>query len=441
MKTRRILPVLLALCFLSGCNVPSGDELLAAPKPSKNYQSLQAELEKALTSQSYSAPLGGDNRSTVQLVDLDNDGYEEAVAFFKKNGNSNEYTVSIYKKRDDAYVCTGSIVGMGTGIQAVDYPTITPTGQRGMVVSWQLAGNGQGALTMCDFGDETAPRVLLETEYAAMELADLSGNGAKDLLLIANDVSGKRAARLYEYQDGELTLAGEAAVSQDTVSVERILSGRVLDNQPAVFAEEKTTSGIGLTTDIFVYADGMLRNLALDGEDTVSRGTYRPVSIDATDINLDGVIELPRAVLMAGYTDAAAADAIFMLDWYAYGLNDIPQRVCTTYHNVSEEWYFRIDDAWHDQITAVKNSENGLSAVHFYQYLSDGQKLPVFSIYCAAGSLREYYAQRDDLIQLSKSGKAVFFARLEEYAEESAFHLDAEGLRARFFLFTKAWNT
>ena len=39
MRSLRILPALLLLLLLGGCVFPSGDELLAAPKPSSNYQS------------------------------------------------------------------------------------------------------------------------------------------------------------------------------------------------------------------------------------------------------------------------------------------------------------------------------------------------------------------------------------------------------------------
>ena len=440
-KAMRSLPVLLAaLLALSGCTIPSGDDLLAAPKPSKNYQTLQAELEKILTTKIYSAPVSGENRSTIQLVDIDSDGTEEAISFFRESANSNEFTVYVHKKKDDAYVLTGSVTGTGTAIQSVDYPVISPDGRRGMVIAWKLTGDGLGAVTMCDFDASGAPSVLLETEYSAMELTDLTGNGAKDLLLIGTDPTGKRVARLYQYANGELNLVGEAATSQEAVTILRMSSGRVKGSLPAVFAEEKTESGIGLTTDVFVYADGTLHNLALDGEDSTSRGTYRPISVYAADCNGDGEIELPRAVLMAGYTDAASSDAIFMVDWYSYGVEGQPERVKTTYNNVSEEWSFVIDDAWHDQITATKSSDTGLSAVHFYQYLGADQRLPLFSIYCATGTLSDYYASRGDLIQLAETGRAVYFARLDEGASKSSIAIDADGVRARFSLVTQDWN-
>lgn len=308
------------------------------------------------------------------------------------------------------------------------------------MVTWALAGNGTGALTMCDFDDSCAPRVLLETDYSALELTDMDGDGAKDLLLLTG-ASGKRAARLYRYKNGRMNLAGEAAMSAGIASVERMEAGHITDGLPAVFAEEKMASGIGLTTDIFVYSDGMLVNLALDGEDIASRSTYRPVQVYAADINSDGVIELPRAVLMAGYKDAAAHDALYMLDWYAYGLGTTPVQVSTTYQCISDAWSLRIDRSWHDRITAVKSTDGGLSMVSFYEYRGAGQNsIPLFNIYCVTGSSREYYAGRTDLIQLGQTSQAVYFAKIPEGAQSGTLKIGAEEISSRFSIVKQAWN-
>ncbi|HIX10322.1 MAG TPA: hypothetical protein H9739_01915 [Candidatus Agathobaculum pullistercoris] len=443
MKPIRMIPVLLSLLLLGGCTFPSGDDLLAAPRPSTNYQTLQVELEDLLASGvSYTAPTGGENRSSIQLVDLDGDGVEEAIAFFRgsTSATSNNFQIYIYKRQGDQYVCTGTVEGQGTAVQSVDYPVITPDGRRGMVVTWRLTGDGTGALTMCDFDNACVPGVLLETEYSAMELTDLTGDGARDLLLLTTDPGGRRVARLYQYQDDELLLAGEAATSPETVSVERMRSGRVQMNQPAVFAEERMANGVGLTTDIFVYNNDTLINLALDGEDSITRSTYRPVSVYAADINADGITELPRAVLMAGYTDAAASDAVFMLDWYVYSVDRPPVAVATTYDNISDGWRLNIDAAWHDRITAVKTTDSGLSSVTFSEYISANQQIPLFTIYTATGSTREYYAGRSDLLQLGESAQAVYFARIADDAEQSALAISEQDIKNGFSLVKQDWN-
>ena len=414
MRSLRILPALLLLLLLGGCVFPSGDELLAAPKPSSNYQSLQTELEKQLAQGvSYASPSEGENRSSIQLADLDNDGVEEAITFFRgaTSATSNKFTVAVYRKQDDSYVCTGTIDGRGTALRSVEFPVLEPSGKRGMVLTWRLPGDGTGALTMCDFDENCTPGIILETEYTAMELTDLTGNGAKDLLLITSDTSGKRVARLYQY-----------------------------DSKTAVFAEEKVANGAGLTTDIFVYSNDTLRNLALDGEDTASHSTYRPVAVYASDVNGDGITELPRAVLMAGYKDTSSSDAVYMLDWYAYGIGKVPTKVATTYQNISDAWSLLIDQKWHDRITAIKANDGGLSYVEFFEYRKDKMSIPLFNIYCATGSNREYYAERTDLIQLGQTTQAIYFAKLTNEGEQSELALTGDEIKARFSLVNQAWN-
>lgn len=443
-RIRLITALLLLTLLLSGCTMPSGDDLLTAPQPLKNYQTLQTELEKLLSSGlAYTAPATGDNRATVQLIDLDADGQEEVVSFFRgsTSATSNTFQIYVYEKQEEQYVCTGLIEGRGREIYSVDFPVITADGKRGMVVSWDLSSESTRALTMCDFDENCAPRVLLETEYAAMELTDLTIDGSKDLLCIASTADGKRVARLYQYANDKMELLGEAPLSADAVSIERVTTGRVADYLPAAFVEEKTAGGVGLTTDIFVYSGGTLRNLATDGEELLTSGTYRPVAVYATDINMDGVIELPRAVLMAGYHDASAADAVYMIDWYSYSDTQAPVRVQTTYHNVSENWYFCIDDAWHDRITAVKSVDGNVSSVQFYEYTDGVHNIPLFTIYCATGTVKDAYAERTDLIQLAQTAQAVYFARLADAdGPQGAIQIDSAGLASRFSLVKQDWN-
>ena len=64
-------------------------------------------------------------------------------------------------------------------MRSVEFPVLEPSGKRGMVLTWRLPGDGTGALTMCDFDENCTPGIILETEYTAMELTDLTGNGAK----------------------------------------------------------------------------------------------------------------------------------------------------------------------------------------------------------------------------------------------------------------------
>ena len=212
-----------------------------------------------------------------------------------------------------------------------------------------------------------------------------------------------------------------------TASAHHALCGIDLTLQDGEFVTVIGSNGAGKST-LFGAVSGSFfvdrGRIALDGEDIASRSTYRPVQVYAADINSDGVIELPRAVLMAGYKDAAAHDALYMLDWYAYGLGTTPVQVSTTYQCISDAWSLRIDRSWHDRITAVKSTDGGLSMVSFYEYRGAGQSsIPLFNIYCVTGSSREYYAGRTDLIQLGQTSQAVYFAKIPEGAQSGTLKI------------------
>ncbi len=73
--------------MLSGCTIPkltlNSEDLYSLPTLPAKYTELNTQLNEILESGAeYAAPTSGANIQSVQLVDLDGDGREEAVAFF-----------------------------------------------------------------------------------------------------------------------------------------------------------------------------------------------------------------------------------------------------------------------------------------------------------------------------------------------------------------------
>ena len=94
-RKRRIMSGLLALCIalsvlpLSACTAPKltldPEELYALPELPERYTALNKQLSAIQESGAeYAAPVSGSNIQPVQMVDLDGDGREEALAFFRQ---------------------------------------------------------------------------------------------------------------------------------------------------------------------------------------------------------------------------------------------------------------------------------------------------------------------------------------------------------------------
>ena len=84
MKKRTALLAFLLALTLTGCFFRGADELYTVPRPSKDYEALQVRLSEFIAKGGeYAAPLSGELIQSVQLQDLDGDGIQEAIAFFR----------------------------------------------------------------------------------------------------------------------------------------------------------------------------------------------------------------------------------------------------------------------------------------------------------------------------------------------------------------------
>ncbi len=439
---RHILKLLMAaviLGLLCGCTVLTGDDLLQAPKPTKNYIALQTELERVLsTGAVYASPISGQNRNTVQLKDLDGDGEEEAIALFRESSISTKFWVYVYKKIGDAYIQMGMITGNGTAMESIDYPLLTPDGKRGIVIAWQLVQDGTTGLSVSAL--QGAQLVTLqETEYSSFEMIDLDADGADELVTVNMDAQGKKNARMYDYSDGKMPMVGEAALNVEATSIVRVQSGYALNAQPAVFVEEKNDSGVGLMTDIFMYQDGIFRNCALEAEQNLGYSTYRPVPIYAIDINSDNMIDIPRAKLTPGYS-SDSLDPQYYLEWYTFGIG-VAQKVKTTYQSQLEEWMLNLPEAWQAEVKVQHTMQSsGIACTTFSQEKADGSSIALLKIYYLTGEMRAYFAQNEGMLSLKTSDSAVYTAQIPADASKSELYVNIDQVRDMFALVTQEWS-
>ena len=439
MKRLFLLAVLCgALLLCGGCEFKSGDALLQVPQPSTTYKSLQKQIAAILDDGTIQVtPQAGENRTSVQLRDLDLDGIDEAIAFFRETRNPDQFHVYVFKKKDNAYVPMGSVTGTGVQIASVTYPTLLPTGEKGIVISWNLSGeNALSGMTACYFQNGQLT-TLLDTTYTSFITSDLDGDGTDDLVLLTTDVNDRRIAQLYSYNKDKLEFKGETSLSPEGQSVVSLKKGWLRGYQPAIFAESKLEISSGLMTDIFSYDKNGFRNIALEGEDVNEQGTYRAVSVPSTDVNNDQVTEVPSAVMMPGTT---ASDALYMLDWYAYSAGDKPVRVCTTYQNVSENWQLRFPENWRGHVTVSRSTSENMTMTTFSEYREGGGSIPLLTIYRLTGDMRDYYASRDTMVILAQTKSEIYTASISDRADESALALTEDETSQRFSIITQGWS-
>ena len=172
--------LLAALLFcLSGCYSGNIDQYFSLPMASEEYRQLQSLIDEELASGSeYAAPIHGSYRQSVQLSDVDGDGADEALAFFRDAAKNPK--INIYDSENGEHRLALSISGEGSSIGRIDYADLTGDGQKELLVSWQIS-SGLSVLGVYSLAGWSGD-VLLSTDSAEFVTGDINRDGCDELL-------------------------------------------------------------------------------------------------------------------------------------------------------------------------------------------------------------------------------------------------------------------
>lgn len=410
MKKKRIVPTLLAglLCaLLSGCFFLPVDELYAVPQPPKDYEALQARLSEVVAQGGeYAAPLTGEMIQSVQLQDLDGDGKQEAIAFFRLSSEEKPLKIYIFRQVGEEYETFAVIEGAGTAINCVDYVQMDDEPFKEVVVSWQMTAQVH-SLAAYSVGPEQVEE-LVRTDYDGYRLFDLDQDNQQELVVFRTAAEGVPQAELYDF-DGVLAKISEAPLSvgayvgaDGTIKSDYltgIQTGYLIDRVPALFASSSYGEN-GAITDVFAVQNGELKNVTLDPETGESGETVRfYTQVSPRDINGDGVMELPQPVPLTDYRITTDAVNFWLVHWRQFDTQGNATQIFTTYYNDRDGWYFILPDEWDNNLSLSRSDmagggERGVT----FSYWPDpsGIPAPFLAIYKLTGTNRALRAREGE---------------------------------------------
>ena len=98
MRIKLIAIAMLAM-FLTGCTSNSVEDVLRVPALPSEFMEFNDELNKIKASgMEPIAPNSGTNRQSIQLTDLDGDGVDEGIAFFRETSNTYKVYACIFRR-------------------------------------------------------------------------------------------------------------------------------------------------------------------------------------------------------------------------------------------------------------------------------------------------------------------------------------------------------
>ena len=463
------------LLTLSGCLFRSPDDLYRQPEKSPGYEQLNAAIRTVRTGLETEfsvrvedvAIMAGDNTANIQLQDLDGDGLREsAVTFFRVPGIEKPIKIYIFCQIEGEYVPTGVVEGEGSAIYAIDYAQVNGEGRKEVAVNWQIS-SGAYQLGIYSLDEVDLPAVdgaeALEA-VRAMTRADLMGSeqlltrcsvasdgssGCRlldidkdtriEVLVTRMDAGGSGSqVEVYGWEDGAVALLGSTELSAGISGLNRIRTNCLAGdyNLPALYVTSTLTDG-GRVIDVVSWLNSELVNVSM-GQEGISRELIQGYTdINPTDINRDGVAELPSPFQLPSYGESVSSN-FWLIDWAQYDQRGKRNHVLTTYHNMSDGWYLVIPESWRDQITISRNDQViGRREVVFSHWLGEEREpVPFLSIYRMSSS-RTGDLEEEGWTILREEENVTYAARFHEDGWNCG--LDEMDLLERFDTIRRSW--
>lgn len=428
-KCIALLLVCAALWGLTGCSASTADKLYSLPQLPEQYIRLQALIDSEIAAGSeFAAPTAGSWRQSVQLNDLDGDGEDEALAFFR--GEDAVLRICIYRSNGGDYSPACVIEGEGSSIGSIEYADLDGDGFSELIVAWQV-GSGLRMLRAYALTGWQGS-VLLTTDCTEFLVFDLDGDGQNELITLRFEGAEGGSVSLHRFQAGQDPTTVSARLSRGLEAVMRIRTGYLSDMAPALFVESSLSGGAQLLTDVFACDGDLLRNLSA-GNDGIS-DTVRSQNVYCADIDNDKIMEIPELTPLPRQSETE----YYVLDWFTYDTQGVRRPDISTYHCYGDGWFMRLPEGWRDVLTIRRDDgASGEQAVVFSALDADtGEIIDFLKIYTLTGENRHDRAHQGARFVLVEDSTTIYAARI---LDTQALQVTEEEVRSHFSVIVSEW--
>lgn len=378
-----LLLAVVTLCTLAATSCTqlefSPEALMNAPVLTPEQTEIKAALRMHLglddNAIQLKYPKEGNYRSAFVMYDLSGDGKDEALVFYSlRNSTDNKAFINVLTETAAGWVSTCNIGGLGSNVETVAFSAMEEKGRENLIVGWGTSGGAERIISVYTYtADE-----LLEREYRGsyteMLLCDINGDGMDNLLLLrSNEVSQNSSVVLVAPSArGGLKDTARLTLGETITGFGKVQVGTLSGEMQAVFIDaladdEMVTSIVRYQKD--EQGKDQLVNVveALPKE---AQATFRrPEPVYCTDINGDGIMEIPRMAELPGYDGAQYNPTFTTLYSTVYGQigEDGYEPVWYGYVNVAGGYRFAFPEAWQGVVTASQEANK----IHFYVYRED----------------------------------------------------------------------
>ncbi len=422
----RMLCALLCAALLSGCGASSSDgTLYRLPKLPAEYESLETLIDALIAGGAeYAAPTSGSNLQSVQMVDLDGDGEEEALAFFRRQSDERPMKIYVFRAAGESYEQYCVIEGTSNSIYSISYVDLNGDGWR------EILAGIRGDLDVQNLSvwsvASPKPQQLLLTGYSRYAAHDMDEDGRQELIVLRSDEESSAVADYYKWDGTELALGSSLRLTGPVAELNRLTAGALAGGEKALYITSVTEDG-NAVTDILTVSDGALHGIA----GGASGETVRFLDLFPSDVNGDGVTEVPEPTPFI--CSEPGGTTYYRLRWRQYDADGMSMVVRETFQDTQGGWSLILPESWDEDVTVARASGAEGSNVTF-----SVRGEPFLTIFAFTGYNRTALASRSGRVTLSRQAEATYAAELRD---EGMGLIDEQTLRENFSLVSAEWAT
>jgi hypothetical protein len=411
-KSNMVLVFLLAVTLLlTGCQASFFDpeNALTAPGATGIYQGAQQALEEAVGSDIVlKYPLVENVNTAFCPKDLDGDNQQEILAFYRQITEGAATRVNLIRNTEEGWRSVQDLDPLGSDVVSMDFCDLNGDGKDEICIGWSVTNTQSHQMSVYEIVNGLLVQRALEA-YTRHVFCDIDGDGVKELGLALLDTANTTSTiTFYEMGEKEFSAIGFLPLDGSVLSYAKITAVAVTSKIQGVYLDAYKGSDSTITELIYMK-DGKLYNPFAGNQDNVNIATLRHCTMTATDINKDGIVEVPFMEHLPGYNEQDTVLTHHLICWRYFNGN-ISDSVSTWWYNAEGGYYLAIDATWQGEISSVYDDAE--QEYVFYHWNGDGLGARLFGI--KQIPLAQWNGATDSYAVLQKDASSVWVAKVEQ---------------------------
>lgn len=389
-----VISLVFVFCIiLSSCDsvdvIRPVSALLSPPLYYEEYEDLVKTFNTTVGKGAlFCSPQNGSHKSAIIVDDIDSDGETEALVFYRASAEDTVVRMHYFNISSDKWVSNGDFSGYGNEVESVVVEDMDGDGFKELIVTWSVTGVTSGnVMSVYRATYMTGKFKEISNETCIMcEVVDIDGDSKKEVFYISqSNTSGviQKIAKVMKLSGDSVLHMGEAKIDPNISTYKSFKTEKSSGDSPLKIYIDALKGENHMITEL-IYWDKSRNELVaplIDPETLANNATFRFEPILSSDINNDGIIDIPvQSEVFANGDDSTTIDVenIYLTRWCNFESATKSETVANTLINYPDGYMIYLDS---DELNTVGiRNYRSHSCWVVYEVQSSGEQEEIFSV-------------------------------------------------------------